>query len=98
MKVAHLGYLGNGGTAVNRFQFQLVCLDRIELRNTGSHAFCELNRLGAEGWHLVHVRDDPQHGRDLMFFLEREVTAQGIAGTSASNGERIGRPAEGQGP
>jgi hypothetical protein len=56
---------------VKQYEYSLAFLDRLELR-TGVGAFNELNRLGAEGWRVVHVRDDPQHHRDLVFFMERE--------------------------
>lgn len=57
---------------MKRFEFRLVTLDRIELRNESSEELGKLNALGAEGWHIVHVREDPQHNRDLLLFLERE--------------------------
>jgi hypothetical protein len=57
---------------MKRFQFKIVTLDRIELRNEGSEELQTLNSLGLEGWHIVHVKEDPQHNRDLLFFLERE--------------------------
>jgi len=57
---------------MKRFQFKLVALDRIELRKPGSEELERLNASGAEGWHVVHVKEDPQNNRDLLFFLERE--------------------------
>ncbi len=57
------------------YEFKVVSLDRTELRQTGSSASNELNALGTEGWHIVHVKEDPQHGRDLLIFLEREKPA-----------------------
>lgn len=59
---------------MKRFQFQLVALDRIALREAGSNEMTKLNALGQEGWHIVHVKEDPQHSRDLLIFLERETT------------------------
>ncbi|HEY9179107.1 MAG TPA: DUF4177 domain-containing protein [Candidatus Baltobacteraceae bacterium] len=56
-----------------RYEFKVISLDRSELRQTGSKASNELNALGSEGWHIVHVKEDPQHGRDLLIFLEREA-------------------------
>jgi hypothetical protein len=49
--------------------------DRIELRTQGTRALDQLNALGAEGWRIVHVKEDPQHARDLAVFLERETVA-----------------------
>lgn len=57
---------------MTRYEFKVVSLDRAELRHSESSASSELNALGAEGWHIVHVKEDPQHGRDLLIFLERE--------------------------
>ncbi len=58
---------------MKRYEFQLSFFDRIELRTPDSPALNALNALGAQGWHIVHVREDPQHARDLGIFLEREV-------------------------
>lgn len=57
------------------YEFKVVSLDRTELREPGSRSADELNALGADGWHIVHVKEDPQHGRDLLIFLEREKPA-----------------------
>lgn len=57
------------------YEFKVVSLDRSELRQTGSTASNALDALGADGWHIVHVKEDPQHGRDLLIFLEREKPA-----------------------
>lgn len=54
-----------------QYEFSLAFLDRLELR-AGESAFVQLNALGAAGWRIVNVRDDPQHSRDLIFFMERE--------------------------
>lgn len=54
------------------YEFKVVSLDRAELRESGSPASNELNAQGADGWHIVHVKEDPQHSRDLLIFLERE--------------------------
>jgi hypothetical protein len=58
--------------AVARFRFMLVAFDRIKLRDEGSGEFSELNALGEQGWRIVHVKEDPQNNRDLLFFMERE--------------------------
>ena len=58
---------------MKQFEFQVASLDRIELRQPGSGAANELNALGKDGWHVVHVKEDPQHNRDLLIFLEREI-------------------------
>lgn len=58
-----------------KYEFKVVSLDRIELRQPGSGASNALNALGSEGWHIVHVKEDPQIGRDLLIFLEREKSA-----------------------
>lgn len=55
-----------------RYEFKVVSLDRSALRDPASNASAELNGMGSEGWHIVHVKEDPQHGRDLLIFLERE--------------------------
>ncbi len=59
---------------MKRFEFKFVFLDRIQLRQADSEATKALNALGAEGWHVVNVRDDAQHERDLAIFLERELS------------------------
>jgi len=59
---------------MKRFQFRLVSLDRVALRETSSDEMTKLNRLGQEGRHIVHVKEDPQHNRDPLIFMEREVT------------------------
>jgi len=58
---------------MKRFQFQLVALDRVALREASSPEMAKLNGLGSEGWHIVHVKEDPQHNRDLLIFMEREA-------------------------
>jgi hypothetical protein len=58
--------------AVAQFRFMLVAFDRIKLRDEGSEEFSELNALGKQGWRIVHVKEDPQNNRDLLFFMERE--------------------------
>lgn len=59
-------------TTMAKYEFKIVSLDRSELRREGSSASNELNGLGSQGWHIVHVKEDPQLGRDLLIFLERE--------------------------
>ena len=61
------------GAFVRRYQFQIVYLDRLELRTNGA-ALDQLNALGAEGWHVVHIKETPMRERDLAIFLEREIT------------------------
>jgi hypothetical protein len=58
---------------MRRYQFQIVFLDRLELRTNGA-ALEQLNALGAEGWHVVHIKEDPMRERDLAIFLEREIS------------------------
>jgi hypothetical protein len=58
---------------MKRYEFKLVSFDRIELRDEGSHAHSALNELGAQGWHIVNVRDDVRVERSLAIFLEREI-------------------------
>jgi len=65
----------NSEKVMSQYEFQVVALDRSELRQSGSAASNELNALGARGWHIVHVKEDPQHGRDLLIFLERKKPA-----------------------
>lgn len=62
-----------GRRRVTAFQFRVVTLDRIELRKDDSREMRHLNDLGSEGWHIVHIKEDPQNNRDLLFFLEREA-------------------------
>ena len=57
---------------MRRFQFEVIHLDRIELRKPESAARRQLDELGEVGWHIAHVRDDAQHNRELLFILERE--------------------------
>ncbi len=56
------------------YEFKLVFLDRSELRTHGP-ALETLNALGAEGWHIVHIKEDPQKASDLAIFFERERPA-----------------------
>jgi len=58
---------------MKRFEFQLVFLNRIELRSDGP-ALARLNEYGAAGWHIVQIREDPQHATDLAVFMERELS------------------------
>jgi hypothetical protein len=58
---------------MRQFQFQLVFLDRVALREASSAEMTKLNGLGHEGWRIVHVKEDPQHNRDLLIFMEREI-------------------------
>jgi hypothetical protein len=58
---------------MRRYEFRIVHLDRLELRTSGA-ALDQLNALGAEGWHIVHVKEAPLRERDLAIFLEREIT------------------------
>lgn len=58
---------------MKQFQFQVLSLDRIELRNPDSRDFHALSDLGADGWHVVCVRDDAQYNRHLLFIMEREA-------------------------
>jgi hypothetical protein len=58
--------------AMRQFEFKLITLDRVELRTESSEGVQRLNTLGADGWQIVHVREDPQHNRDLVVFLQRE--------------------------
>ena len=58
---------------MRKYQFNLVFLDRLELRNSGA-ALEQLNALGAEGWHIVHIKEDPLQAKNLAVFLEREIT------------------------
>ena len=59
---------------MKQFQFQLVALDRVALRESSSDEMTTLNGLGQDGWRIVHVKEDPQHNRDLLIFMERDVT------------------------
>ncbi len=57
---------------MHKYEFKLAFLDRLDLRTSG-HDFVELNALGADGWHIVHIKEDPKSERSLAIFLEREV-------------------------
>jgi len=57
---------------MKKYEFKFVALDRVELRDESSAALATLNALGAQGWHVVHIREDVQHERSLAVFLERE--------------------------
>lgn len=58
---------------MKQYEFKLALFDRIGLRSEGSEALGKLDALGAKGWHIVAVREDVQHARDLVVFLEREI-------------------------
>ncbi len=57
---------------MHKYEFNLAFLDRSELRTNGD-AFATMNELGSNGWHIVHIKEDPLSERDLAVFLEREV-------------------------
>lgn len=59
---------------MKKFEFELLAFDRSELRKKDSSEFAKLSALGADGWRIVHVKEDPQHDRDLLVFLERETS------------------------
>jgi hypothetical protein len=75
-----LASIGRGSAAFGReaaasmakYEFKIVFLDRLELR-TGGAALAELNALGGEGWHIVHLKDDPHRERDFAIILERQI-------------------------
>ncbi|MEO6835942.1 MAG: hypothetical protein ABI231_08560 [Candidatus Tumulicola sp.] len=54
------------------FEFNVLTLNRKELREPESEATKQLDALGAKGWHIVYVRDDAQIERNLLLILERE--------------------------
>jgi len=56
-----------------RYEFKLITLNRYHLREEGSDELKQLNAEGAEGWHIVVVRDDPRDGSNLVLFMERQV-------------------------
>ncbi len=58
---------------MKQYQFHLHALDRIALRETDSDEMVKMNDLGQEGWHIVHVKEDPQNNRHLLIFMEREI-------------------------
>ena len=60
---------------MKHYDFKLIFLDRVELREEESKALASLNALGAEGWHVINIREDVQHERSLAIFLEREHDA-----------------------
>ncbi len=72
--------MGRGSAATGReaaaimakYEYKIAFLDRLELR-TGGAALEALNALGAEGWHIVHIKDDPQRERDFAIVLERAI-------------------------
>ncbi len=68
----HLVLPAHSWSVMTKYQFRLVFLDRLELRTDGA-ALEQLNALGADGWHIVHIKEDPQNARDLAVFLEREL-------------------------
>jgi hypothetical protein len=65
------GAVEAGGMA--RYEFKLITLNRYHLREEGSDELKQLNAEGAEGWHIVVVRDDPRDGSNLVLFMERQV-------------------------
>ncbi len=58
---------------MKKFEFKVLTFDRIGLRDENSDEFSKLKALGADGWRIVHVKEDPQHDRGLLVFLEREI-------------------------
>jgi hypothetical protein len=60
---------------MKQYEFKVVFPDRIELHEEESEALSTLNVLGAQGWHVVHIREDVRNERSLAIFLERERSA-----------------------
>ena len=60
---------------MKQYEFKVIFLDRIELRDESSNALATLNDLGAQGWHVVHIREDARTEREFAIFLERERNA-----------------------
>jgi hypothetical protein len=58
---------------MRQYEFQLVFLDRLELRSHGP-ALEALNKFGADGWRIVHIKEDPLKASDLAVFMEREIS------------------------
>jgi hypothetical protein len=56
------------------YEFKIVTIERTHLRDEPSSELERLNLLGADGWRMIAVRDDPRDGSRLIFFMERERT------------------------
>jgi len=59
-------------TLMAKYEFKVMTLNRHHLREEGSAEIQTLNAEGAQGWHIVVVRDDPRDGSNLVFFMERQ--------------------------
>jgi hypothetical protein len=57
---------------MKQYECKVIFLDRIELGAEDSETLSALNVLGAQGWHVIHIREDSRNGRSLAIFLERE--------------------------
>jgi hypothetical protein len=55
------------------YEFKLMTLNRYHLREDGSDEMRQLNGEGAQGWHIIVIREDPRDGSNLIFFMERQV-------------------------
>ncbi len=56
-----------------RYEFKVLTIDRLHLRDADAAEMKRLNEEGSQGWHVVAIRDDPRDGSHLVFFLEREL-------------------------
>ena len=57
---------------MTRYEFKILTVERVHLRDEGAESLAKLNAEGAEGWHMIHIREDPRDGANLVFFLQRE--------------------------
>ncbi|MGB8265543.1 MAG: hypothetical protein WCE44_04415 [Candidatus Velthaea sp.] len=55
-----------------RYEFKVVTIDRHHLRSDEPVELQRLNEEGAQGWHIIAIRDDPRNNSHLVFYLERE--------------------------
>jgi hypothetical protein len=54
------------------YEFQVMTIDRVQLRDAEARELKRLNEEGKAGWRVVHVHDDPRNGGNLVMFMERE--------------------------
>jgi hypothetical protein len=59
---------------MTRYEFKILTVERVHLRDEGAESLAKLNAEGAEGWHIIEIRDDPRDHSHLVVYLQRERT------------------------
>jgi hypothetical protein len=60
--------------AMKTYEFQVLTVERVHLRNHDASELKRLNDEGKKGWRVIQLRDDPRDGGKLVVFMERELS------------------------